>query len=104
MAFTFVYFCLHEFSNITQIMKVMLQYMDVHRLPVTHFTFINNCGLTEGMTCIFFKLHENVIFLQSMIPWGTDKLLPNVPYTLTGESVLSNSQIYPIHRNPWVIC
>ena len=25
--------------------------MDVHRLPVTHFTFINNDGLTEGMTC-----------------------------------------------------
>ena len=37
MAFTFVLFGLHEFSNITQILKVVLQYMDVHRLPVTHF-------------------------------------------------------------------
>ena len=26
MAFTFALFCLHEFSNITQIMKVVLQY------------------------------------------------------------------------------
>ena len=52
MAFTFALFCLHEFSNITQIMKVVLQYiMDVHQLPVPHFTFINNGGLTEGMTC-----------------------------------------------------
>ena len=33
-----------------KIMKVVLQYMDVHRLPVTHFTFINNGGLMEGMT------------------------------------------------------
>ena len=48
MAFTFDLFCLHELSNITQIMKVVLQNMDV---PVTHFTFINNGGLTEGMTC-----------------------------------------------------
>ena len=37
MAFTFALFCLHEFSNITQIMAV-LQYMDVHQLPVTPFT------------------------------------------------------------------
>ena len=51
MTFTFALFCLHEFSNITQMMKVVLQYMDVHRLPVTHFTYINNGGLTEGMTC-----------------------------------------------------
>ena len=51
MAFTFALFCLHEFSNITQILKVVLQYMDVQRLPVTHFTFINNGGLAEGMTC-----------------------------------------------------
>ena len=51
MTFTFALFCLHEFSNIAQIMKVVLQYMDVHRLPVTHFTLINNSGLTEGMTC-----------------------------------------------------
>ena len=50
MAFTFALFCLHEFSNITQIMKVVLQYMDVHRPHVTHFTFLNNGGLTEGMT------------------------------------------------------
>ena len=50
MAFTFALFCLHEFSNFTQIMKVVLQYIDVHRLPVTHFTFINNGGLMEGMT------------------------------------------------------
>ena len=50
MAFTFAPFCLHEFSNITQIMAV-LQYMDVHQLPVTHFTLINNGGLKEGMTC-----------------------------------------------------
>ena len=46
MAFTFALF-----SNITQIMKVVLRYMDVHRLPVTYFTFINNGGLKEGMTC-----------------------------------------------------
>ena len=52
MVFTFALFCLHEFSNLTQIMKVvLLQYMDVQRLPVTHFTFVNNGGLTEGMTC-----------------------------------------------------
>ena len=51
MAFTFALFCLHEFSNITQIMKVVLQYIDVHRLSVTNFTFINNGSLTEGMTC-----------------------------------------------------
>ena len=51
MAFTFALFCLHEFSNINQIMKVVLQYMDVHQLPVTHFTFINNGGLTEGIIC-----------------------------------------------------
>ena len=51
MTFTFALFCLHEFSNNPQIMKVVLQYMDVHRLPVAHFTFINNGGLTEGMTC-----------------------------------------------------
>ena len=50
MAFTFALFCLHEFNIITQIMAV-LQYMDVQKLPVTHFTFINNGGLTEGMTC-----------------------------------------------------
>ena len=50
MAFTFALFGLHEFSNITQIMAV-LQYMDIHQLPVTHFTFINNGGLTESMTC-----------------------------------------------------
>ena len=50
MAFTFALFCLHEFSNITQIMAV-LQYMDVHQLPVAHFTFINNGGRMEGMTC-----------------------------------------------------
>ena len=36
---------------ITQIMKAELQYMDVHWLPVTHFTFINNGGLMVGMTC-----------------------------------------------------
>ena len=73
MAFTYALFCLHEFSNITQIMKVgVLQYMDVHGLPVTHFTFINNGSLMECMTChrIFFNLHENVIFLQHMILWG----------------------------------
>ena len=51
MAFTFALFCLHEFRNITQIMKVVLQYMDVRRLPVTHFPLINNGGLMEGMTC-----------------------------------------------------
>ena len=54
MAFTFALFCLHEFSNITQIVKVVLQYMDVHQLPVTHFTLINNGGLMEGMTCLGF--------------------------------------------------
>ena len=36
--FTFALFCLDEFCNITQIMKVVLPYMDVQRLPVTHFT------------------------------------------------------------------
>ena len=51
MTFTFALFCLHEFSNTAQIMKAVLQYMDVHQLPVTHFTFINNGGLTEIMTC-----------------------------------------------------
>ena len=51
MAFTFALFCLHEFSNIIQIMKVVLQYMYVHWLPVTHFTFINNGGLMDGITC-----------------------------------------------------
>ena len=51
MAFTFALFCLHEFSNINQIMKVVLQYKDVHQLPVAHFTFINNGGLTEGIIC-----------------------------------------------------
>ena len=37
---TFALFCLHKFSNITHIMKVVLQYMDVHVhwLPVTRFT------------------------------------------------------------------
>ena len=70
MAFTFALFCLHEFSNITQIMKSVLQYMDEHQLPVTHFTFINNGGLTESMTCrqYCFKSHENVIFLQPTSP------------------------------------
>ena len=34
----FALFSLHEFTNITQIMKVVLQYMDVYQLPVTHFT------------------------------------------------------------------
>ena len=72
----FAPFRLHEFNNITQITKVVLQYMDVHRLPVTHFTSIM---AASGMT---------------------DKTLPNIPYTLTGEGVLSNSQIYPIHPNP----
>ena len=69
--------CLHEFSNITQIMKVVLQYRDVHWLPVTHFTQIM---VALGVS-IFFKLHENMIFLQSMIPW---RQIPNVPNTLTG--------------------
>ena len=50
MTFTFALFCLHELSNINPMMKVVLQYMDVHRLPVTHFTFIDNGALTEGMT------------------------------------------------------
>ena len=40
MTFTFALFSLHEFSNITQIMKVVLQYMHVHQLPVIHFTSI----------------------------------------------------------------
>ena len=73
--------------NITQIMKAVLQYMDVHQLPDTHFTFINNGGLTKvwHVASIFFKLYENVIFLQPMSPWGTNKMLPNVPYTLAGE-------------------
>ena len=64
MTFTFALFCLHEFSNITQIMKVVLQYMDVHRLPVTHFTQI----MVALGASIFFKLHEKVIFLRRMIP------------------------------------
>ena len=48
MTFTFALFYLHEFNNITQIMKVVLQYMDLNRLPVTHLTYIM---AALGMTC-----------------------------------------------------
>ena len=33
-----IYFCYMNSANITQIMKEVLQHMDVHQLPVTHFT------------------------------------------------------------------
>ena len=51
MTFTFALFCLHQFSNITQIMKEVLQY-NVHQLP-GHSLYINNGGPRYDTSPVF---------------------------------------------------